>query len=65
MNILFVKEKDMDFSKFHKEWEIGRAFNDCGICSICLSPVDPQNEFCPYCGVAFGHYFNLDLVEAL
>ncbi|MBA7679935.1 hypothetical protein ES703_88241 [subsurface metagenome] len=65
MNVLFVKEKDMDFSKFHRGWEIARAFNDSGICSVCLSPVELEDEFCPYCGVGFGRYFNLDLVEAL
>jgi len=65
MNVLFVKEKDMDFSKFHREWEIARVFNDSGICSACLSPVEPQDEFCLYCGVGFGRYFDLDLVEAL
>lgn len=65
MNVLFVKEKDMDFSKFRKDWEIARAFNDCGLCSACLSPVEYRDEACPYCGVRFGRYFNLDLVEAL
>ena len=65
MNVLFVREKDMDFSKFRKEWEIGRAFNDCGLCSVCLSPVGFDDESCPYCGTGFGRFFDLDLVEAL
>ncbi|GAI21270.1 unnamed protein product, partial [marine sediment metagenome] len=45
MNVLFVKEKDMNFSKFHREWEIARVFNDCGLCSACLSPVEFDDEF--------------------
>lgn len=65
MNVLFVKEKDMDFSKFRKEMEIARTSNDCGICSSCLSPVEFRAESCPYCGIGFGRYFDLDLVEAL
>lgn len=65
MNVLFVKEKDMDFFKYRKDWEIGRAFNDRGVCSVCLSPLEFDDEVCPYCGVGFGRYFNLDLVEAL
>lgn len=65
MNVLFIKEKNADFSKFHKKWEIGRAFNNNGICSVCLSPVRPQDEFCLSCGIRFGRYFDLDLVEAL
>lgn len=65
MNLLFIREKDMDFSKFHKEWEVGRAFNDCGFCCVCLSPVKSQDEFCLSCGIPFGRYFDLDLIEAL
>jgi len=64
MNVLFVKEKDMDFSKFRKDMQVGRAFGDNGLCSVCLSPVGYRNEFCPYCGVGFGYFFDLDLVEA-
>lgn len=65
MNVLFIKEKDLDLTKYHREWEIARAFNDGGICSVCLSPVEPRDESCPYCGVGFGRFFDLDLVEAL
>ena len=65
MNVIFIKEKDLDFSKFHREWEIARAFNNDGICSVCLSPVEFQDESCPYCGVGFGRFFDLDSVEAL
>lgn len=65
MNVLFIKEKDLDLTKYHREWEIGRAFNDCGICSVCLSPVGVHDESCPYCGCGFGRFYNLDLVEAL
>jgi len=65
MNVLFVKEKDMDFSKFHREWEIARAFNDSGICSVCLSPVEVHDEACPTCGIGFGRFFDLGLVEKL
>lgn len=65
MNVLFIKEKDLDLHKFKRDWEIARAFNNGGICSVCLSPVEAHDEFCSYCGVGFGRYFDLDLVERL
>ncbi|MBA7645157.1 hypothetical protein ES703_52910 [subsurface metagenome] len=65
MDIIFIKEKDMDFSKFRKDMEIARAFNDDGVCSVCLSPVNVRDEACPYCGVGFGRFFDLNLLEGL
>jgi len=65
MNVIFIREKDMDFSKFRREWEIARAFNNDGVCSVCLSPIESRDESCPSCGISFGRFFNLDLVEAL
>jgi len=65
MDVIFIKEKDLDLSKFRKDMEIARAFNNDGVCSVCLSPVGVHDEACPICGIGFGRFFNLDLVEAL
>lgn len=69
-DIIFIKKKDLDFSRFLKktrlmECEVEWVRCDDGLCSRCSNPVEFDDEFCPYCGVEFGRYFDLDLVEAL
>jgi len=60
-NLVFVKEKDVDFSKLRKEWEVAKIVNDCGMCSSCQSPVRFKAEICPYCGAEFGRFFDVGI----
>ena len=67
-DVVFIKEKDLDFPRLLKktrllECAVGRVSVEGGLCSSCQSPVDFKDEICPYCGVEFGQYFDLNLVE--
>lgn len=67
-DVVFIKEKDLDFPRLLKETrllecEVDRVCVDGGLCSNCQNPAGFRDEFCPYCGAEFGQYFDLNLVE--
>jgi len=67
-NIIFIKKKDLNFARLLKETrlmecEVKWIRADCGLCSACGNPADPGDDFCPYCEIEFGAYFDLNLVK--
>jgi len=66
-NLIFIKEKRLDFAKLLKETrllelDMDWIRNDSGLCSACGNPVEFGSEFCPYCEVEFGCWFDLGCV---
>lgn len=67
-NIIFIRKKDLDFARLLKETrlmecEIKWIRPDSGLCSACGNPAGPDDDFCPYCEVEFGAYFDLNLIK--